>query len=102
LDEEAGQPAFSFSLQKVARVADWRRNAESTARPLRVKCGCAISRVSMTDEHIVGNASLCRNCTRRPPDLDRTPVLQRPANGEDPATLTPRSWKAQRPAVTLA
>ena len=56
----------------------------------------------MTDEHIVGNASLCRNCTRRPPDLDRTPVLQRPANGEDPATLTPRSWKAQRPAVTLA
>ena len=31
-----------------------------------------------------------------------TDLLKRLANGEDPATLTPRSWKAQRPAVTVA
>jgi len=31
-----------------------------------------------------------------------TDVLQRLANGEDPATLTSRSWKAQRTAVTVA
>ena len=31
-----------------------------------------------------------------------TDLLKRLANGEDPATLTSRSWKAQRTAVTVA
>src|SRR5262245_9001174 len=31
-----------------------------------------------------------------------TDVLQRLANGEDPAALTPRAWKAPRLAVTVA